>query len=122
MASGNGFVYGERVLFGKLKKNSEFQNVYKLGISKANRYFVMYVLKRESGPNRYGFSVSKKVGNSVVRHRIVRLLRESIRKNYEILKSGQDIVIIARAAAKGKSLQEVDCAILHLCKLHGVIK
>ncbi len=109
-------------MFGRLKKNSEFQDVYKSGKSKANRYFVMYVMERESGPNRYGFSVSKKIGNSVVRHRTVRLLRESIRKNDEFLRSGKDIVVIARVPVKGKSLKEVDCAILHLCKLHGVLK
>lgn len=82
----------------------------------------MYVLKREDGPNRYGFSVSKKVGNSVVRHRITRLLRESIRKDDELLMSGNDIVIIARPEAKGKSLKEIDSAVLHLCKIQGVLK
>ena len=62
-------------MFEKLGKNPEFQKVYKQGRSKANKYLVMYVKTGESGPSRYGFSVSKKVGNSVVRHHITRLLR-----------------------------------------------
>ena len=58
-----------------LKKNSDFQSVYRKGTSKANRYLVMYVLKTGTDRNRLGISVSKKVGNSVVRHTLTRLIR-----------------------------------------------
>ena len=58
-----------------LKKNQDFQKVYKHGTSKGNRYLVMYVLKNQYMKNRLGISVSKKVGNSVVRHRLTRLIR-----------------------------------------------
>lgn len=109
-------------MFEKLGKSLEFQKVYKSGKSKANKYLVMVVLKRESGPNRYGFSVSKRVGNSVVRHRVTRLLRESVRKNDVRLEQGCNVVIIARNSAKGRSLQELDSAVCHLCKLHGILK
>ena len=60
-----------------LKKSKDFQQVYRHGTSKANRYLVMYVLENQYMKNRLGISVSKKVGNSVVRHRITRLIRES---------------------------------------------
>ena len=89
-------------MFEKLGKNPEFQKVYKTGRSKANKYLVMYVKTGESGPSRYGFSVSKKVGNSVVRHRITRLLRESVRKNDALVKEGNRIIIIARKDVKEK--------------------
>ena len=52
-----------------LKKNRDFQNVYKKGKSYANRYLVMYVLKNDTDRNRLGISVSKKVGNSVIRRK-----------------------------------------------------
>ena len=64
-----------------LKKNQDFQKVYRNGTSKGNRYLVMYVLKNQYMKNRLGISVSKKVGNSVVRHRLTRLIRESYRLN-----------------------------------------
>ena len=96
--------------------------IYQKGKSKANKYLVMYVYEREDGPNRYGFSVSKKVGNSVVRHRITRLLRDCIRKDDEQITNGKDIVIIARGMANGRSLEEIDGAVLHLCRLHGILK
>ena len=62
-----------------LKKNREFQVVYRQGTSYANRYLVMYVKENHLEKNRVGISVSKKVGNSIVRHRLTRLLRESYR-------------------------------------------
>ena len=55
--------------------------------------------------NRLGISVSKKVGNSVVRHRITRLIRECYRLNEDLFKHNLDIVVIARAGAKDKSYQ-----------------
>ena len=48
-----------------LKKNRDFQLVYKQGTSFANRFLVMYVKKNQLGRNRIGIPVSKKVGNSV---------------------------------------------------------
>ena len=109
-------------MFAKLGKNPEFQKVYKKGKSKANKYLVMYVVTGESGPNRYGFSVSKKVGNSVVRHHITRLLRESVRKNDALVKEGNRIVIVARRDVKDKSFKDVDGAVFHLLKKHGILK
>ena len=97
-------------------KNRDFQIVYKKGKSTANKYLVMYVLKNETEENRLGISVSKKVGNSVVRHRITRLIRESYRLNQSQFKKGYDIVVIARATAKDKTYQEIESALLHLGK------
>lgn len=105
-----------------IKKNQDFKKVYQKGNSYANRYLVMYALENESNHNRIGISVSKKVGNSVVRHRLTRLIRESYRLNEEKFHSGWDIVVIARVTVKGKSYQEVSSALLHLGKLHRIIK
>jgi ribonuclease P protein component len=109
-------------VFEKLGKNPEFQKVYREGRPKANKYLVMYVKTGESGPNRYGFSVSKKVGNSVVRHRITRLLRESVRRHDAFVKTGNRIVIVARKDVKDKSFKEIDGAVFHLLKIHGILK
>ena len=97
-----------------LKKNNEFQRVYRKGTSQANRYLVMYVLKNQYMKNRLGISVSKKVGNSVVRHRVTRLIRESYRLNERSFRQGLDIVVVARPNAKDKSYQEIESALMHL--------
>ena len=104
-----------------LKKNKDFQNVYKHGISYANKYLVMYVLDNKTSQNRLGISVSKKVGNSVVRHHVTRLLRESYRLHEEMFNSGLDIVVIARVNARNAGYHEVESAILHLGGLHKII-
>ena len=105
-----------------LKKNADFQYVYKNGKSYANKYLVMYVVENNTDRNRLGISVSKKVGNSVVRHRITRLIRESYRLHENIFNSGLDIVVIARNSASSVSYQEIESALLHLAKLHHIIK
>ena len=71
-----------------LKRNEDFRKVYAQGKSYANRYLVMYALENQTDRNRLGISVSKKVGNSVVRHRITRLVRESYRLREELFNSG----------------------------------
>jgi len=104
-----------------LKKNRDFQNVYRKGKSYANKYFVMYVLKNNSEKNRLGISVSKKVGNSVIRHRVTRLIRESYRLNCSRFKDGYDIIIVARITAKGKSYDDICSALIHLGKIHNIV-
>lgn len=105
-----------------LKKNHQFRFVYKNGKSYANRYFIMYVKENGLGRNRIGISVSKKVGNSVVRHRVTRLVRESYRLHESIFNSGLDIVIVARPSAATVGFHEAESALLHLGKLHQIIK
>ena len=75
-----------------LKKNHQFQFVYKNGKSYANKYLVMYVEENGTGRNRIGISVSRKVGNSVVRHRITRLVRESYRLHEALFKDRKSVV------------------------------
>lgn len=105
-----------------LKKNHQFQFVYKYGRSYANKYLVMYIKENGTERNRIGISVSKKVGNSVVRHRVTRLIRESYRLHEAVFNSGLDIVIVARANAAAVGYEETEKALLHLGKLHHIIK
>lgn len=104
-----------------LKKNQDFQSVYRNGKSYANRLLVMYVLENNLDKNRLGISVSKKVGNSVVRHHVTRLVRESYRLQENIFNSGLDIVVVARANAASASFREIGSALLHLGKLHKIM-
>lgn len=103
-------------------KNKDFQIIYKKGKSYANKYLIMYVLNNREEENRLGISVSKKVGNSVIRHRITRLIRESYRLQKEKFQLGYDIVVIARSNAKDKNYHEIESALLHLGKLHNILE
>ncbi len=100
-----------------LKKN-EFLTVYKRGKSKANKYLVLYILK--SDDISLGISVSKKVGNSVVRHRVKRLIKESFRLNMDSFSKQYSYVFVAKKTAKDRSYKEIESAVKHLVSLHGV--
>lgn len=103
-----------------LKKNHQFQNVYNNGRSYANRLFVMYVLENNTNCNRLGISVSKKVGNSVVRSRSKRLIYESYRLNVNDIKPGYDFVFVARSAINEKKYSDVEAAMINLLKKAGI--
>ena len=76
----------------------------------------------ELGKNRIGISVSKKVGNSVVRHRITRLIRESYRLHEQMFNSGLDIVVVARACASDASFFDIEAALLSLAGKARIMK
>ena len=67
----------------------------------------MYVRPNRGGPSRFGFSVGKKVGNAVARNRVKRLLRVAVRQLLPELRSGVDVVVIARSTAGQAGLPEL---------------
>ena len=108
--------------FPSIKKNREFQSIYRGGTSHANRLLVMYVTENEQGVNRIGISVSKKVGNSVVRHRLTRLVREAYRLHEDMFCMGMDIVVVLRVSAKDCAYDSIRSALLHLGRKHRIMK
>ena len=81
----------------------------------------MYVDANGKSENRIGISVSKKIGNSVVRHRVTRLIREIFRLNNERILKGYDLVVVVRKSADELNYKNIESAFFHLCKLHKII-
>jgi ribonuclease P protein component len=79
-----------------IKRKCDYRNVYSQGISVADKYLVLYARTNFSNINRFGFSISKKVGKAVVRNRIRRLLKEICRLNPQFFNTGYEYVIIVR--------------------------
>ena len=104
-----------------LKKNIDFRHVYGEGSIKANKYLVMYKIGNDLTINRLGISVSKKVGNSVVRHHMTRLVRESYRLHEKVFNSGLDIVVVVKPCASKCTYWEIESALLHLAKLQDIL-
>ena len=105
---------GKMLFSDSMKKTSDFQNVYKNGKSFADKNIVVYVWKNDSSLNRIGISCSKKIGNSVVRHRFARLVREAYRLHENVFNSGLDIVVVARACAREAGFHEIEDSLLSL--------
>lgn len=108
--------------FETLKSNTDFNRVYAAKRSYANRLLVVYILENGTDANRLGVSVSKKVGNSIVRHRLARLIREAFRLSTDCIPDGYDYVVVARASLKDKGFFETKESMIHLLKLHKLYK
>ena len=80
-----------------LTKRAQYLTVYRSGRAWADNLLVLKVLPNTLEISRFGFSVTKDVGQAVVRNRVRRLLREIVRM--ENVRPGWDIVVIARPAA-----------------------
>lgn len=105
-----------------LKKNQQFRAVYEKGTSCANRYLVIYKMENGLNRNRLGISVSKKVGNSIIRHHLARLIRENYRLSEEFYKTGFDIVAIARVSAKKADYHNIGKSLSQLSEKLGLLK
>lgn len=112
----------------KVRKNTEFRLVYRRGKSYANNLLVLYIFnnrknidENKQAYNKVGISVSKKVGNSVVRSRSKRLIYESYRLNCDSIKAGYDLVFVARTSIKDKKYSDVQEAMVNLFKKAGLL-
>jgi ribonuclease P protein component len=99
----------------RIKKNEDFQKVFKQGKSIANRQFVIYMLQKTVEPEfRIGLSVSKKIGNAVTRNRVKRLIRQVFLEEKHRIASGNEFIIIARKPAADMNYHEVKSSLNHL--------
>jgi ribonuclease P protein component len=101
----------------RIKKNKEFQRIFKKGKSFANRQFIVYVLKSDQPEFRLGLSVSKKVGNAVTRNRIKRFIRQAFLENQTLLMQNADYVIIARPQSADLDYHESKKSLEHVLKI-----
>ncbi|MCL2170821.1 MAG: ribonuclease P protein component [Defluviitaleaceae bacterium] len=105
-----------------LRKNRDFSQVYGRGRSFANRQLVLYALPNGLEKSRIGISVSKKIGNAVVRNRAKRLVKEACRHIAPKIPKSHDLVFIARAGIVGMKMYEVADSISHLISKQVISK
>lgn len=107
----------------RVKKNEDFQEIFKKGTSVANRQFVVYTLKRpEQGHFRIGLSVSKKIGNAVMRNQIKRYIRQAFHEFEGQIHNEADYVIIARKPTAEMDFFAVKKSLIHVLKLAKALK
>ena len=105
-----------------LKKNSDFRRLYTRGKSAVNSYMAVYCRRNGRGVNRLGYTVSTKLGHAVVRNRVRRRLREIVRLNSPKMKSGWDIVVVARARCVDAEYRQIEKAFLQACAKLGLLR
>ena len=104
-----------------LKKNSDFHRLYNRGKSAVMPHMVVYCRKNRDKVNRLGYTVSTKLGHAVVRNRVRRRLREIYRLNAPKLKSGYDIVIVARVRCVDAEYRQMEKSFLSACEKLGLM-
>lgn len=115
----------------RLKRRSEFGRIYSKGRSNATDLIVVYVLPlsdlgrdfraRRSSGVKIGFSVSKKLGGSVARNRVRRLLREAVRCYLPQMKAGYSVIVLARVKAGTATLQQLTASLGTLFSRLGIL-
>jgi len=104
----------------RLKRNKDYRAVYRAGKSVANRELVLYFIKNRYGKTRAGFSVSKKIGKSVVRNRMKRLIKEAFRLHIKDIKPGYDLIFIARTGSKNYKYADIERSVVDVLKKAGL--
>ncbi len=105
-----------------LKENRQYRRLYQKGTSAVSRSMVIYCRKNYLDHDRLGVTVSVKLGHAVVRNRARRRLREVYRLNLDRLKTGYDIVLVARGRTLTASWKELNETFLKLCRKLGLLE
>lgn len=105
----------------RLKKNWEFKRVYRNGRTVVSRNIVLYYCPNDKEYNRIGFSISKKVGKSVIRNRIRRVYKEAFKAVDKYLAKGYDFILIARKPAVDASFRQASKELYNLCRKGQIV-
>lgn len=108
--------------FPSIKDSCEFRKIYEKGRTRADRNLVLYVYFRSAGDSRIGISASKKIGNSVVRHRVTRVLREIFRLHRHALSVSCDLIFVVRRDGAKQNYQSLEASFLKLCRAQGILE
>lgn len=106
----------------RLRKNMEFKKVYSGGKNYWNRNLILYIRKNKLDESRYGITITKKIGNAVVRNKIRRRIKEVYRLNLYRIKNGYDLIFIPKKNVVDLPYKELESAVIHILKISGMLK
>ena len=92
----------------RLRTAAEFDAVFKRGVRRGGRLFLLVVAENPLRFDRIGLAVSRRVGGAVARNRARRLLRESFRRLPREGRKGRDVVVVAHPEIVNCEQAEVD--------------
>ena len=106
----------------RLRKRRQFLAVAAGGRRLSGKHFLFLVHRRDPGPSsvageaRFGITVTRKIGNAVIRNRVKRIVREGCRRSAALFPAGIDLVIVARASAATAGSRETAEEIAQLAR------
>lgn len=100
----------------RIRTGRQYNNIYKYGNKIGGRYLLVYIMKKETGGNRFGVVTSKKVGKAVKRNRVKRQIRAIIEQRKNEVPGNNDFIVIARHHIYGVSSQELEKDFLKIMK------
>lgn len=106
----------------RLRKNAEFKKVYIGGKNFWNRNLILYIKKNKLEESRFGITITKKIGNAVVRNKIRRRVKEIYRLNLYRIKDGYDLILLPKKNVVDISYKELESALIHILKISGMLK
>jgi ribonuclease P protein component len=106
----------------RLRRNSDFQRVRRLGKFHASPLMVLAFLRNELDHSRFGFVVSKRLGKAVRRNKIKRRMREATRLRLSQIKPGFDVVFIARKPVAQVCYPEIERTLEYLLRNADLLK
>jgi ribonuclease P protein component len=104
----------------RLRRRDRFEEIRRQGKCWTHRLLVLCLLPNDLPASRFGFSVSKRVGNAVVRNRVRRRLREIVRLRLPAVAPGWDVVLIARPTIAQAEFRQIETAVERLLVQAGL--
>ncbi len=103
----------------RLTGSPRFSQIHQEGSSAANRLLVIRFLANDLDYSRFGFLVSKRIGNAAVRNKVKRRLREAVRSNQ--VKAGWDALFIARKGSERANFRDLRQAATNLLRRSSLV-
>ncbi len=97
----------------RITRSRRYKQVYGEKRTLFSSTMVVYHTTAEEGRSRVGLTVSRKIGNAVVRNRVKRLIREIFRQNRDLLAQPLDLVVNAHPSIGQRGLRELESEFTH---------
>ena len=103
----------KKVIDHRLKKNSQFNYIYRKGQRAVTKHFVLFIVKSRYPNYKIGYAISKKIGKAWKRNLLRRRLKEIVRLNM-LTENGKNYILQAKEGAGDIEFKELEREVISL--------